>query len=499
MRNSSIEPKISMIHLIRKTVTKILKTKVSMALVAIVFLVYVFSSFDICWFPSGSQDKGFVFSSNWTEHLHSSEEWTIYNQIRAFYEGKSWLSKDSPPDFSADTIKIGDYYYALAEPATAGLLLPFYALGQLLFGATFLIRSALVGMIFYTCISALLVRKISLQLEQSHKTANLAALLFSFATMAFSYSRLLYPQPIVAMLMLFALVFLFNYARKGDRLSLLFATLFYALTIFAFNAFLITVPLFLYFLFRKRSIIQHNHFLTLCLGILPSVILFLVWNYVTTGAFLTTPRQLVHGSIGLDLFYLTTGSTWLNLGGIFGSLFSPVGIFFVSPILFASLISFPAFVSRRKDETILLASIIVVFWLFISLLNLGGNVERDFWVGGWANIARYMYVPSTLLIILAAGIIGKINGKRSILGAWIVSLMIITGFLANLSYGVRHDLMVGLLKDFPSTSLLVWPYQLEPIELGLLTVFTLLLSMAYPFYILRKKLMSGAESEKNTI
>jgi len=480
-------------------IAKIPKKKTCIVLFVIVFLVYVLSSFDVCWFPGEAQDKGFVFSSNWVEHLHSSEGWTVYYQTEAFFEGRSWLSKDFPPEFSVDSVKIGDYYYALAEPVTAGLLLPFYGLGQLLFGTGFLIRSVIVGMIFYTCLSALLVRTISLQLNQSQATANLTALLFSFTTMAFSYSRLLYPQPVVTMLMLLTLVFLFNYGKRGAQTSLFFAALFYALTVFSFNAFIITAPFFLYFLFKKRFGIQGQKLLTSGLGFLPCIALFLVWNYATTNNFFMTPRQIVHPSIGFDLFYLTAGSTWLNLGGVFGSLFSPVGIFFVSPILFASLISFPAFRSKQKNETILLASIVVVFWLFISFMNLGGNVGRDFWVGGWANIARYMYAPSTLLIIFAAGIFEKINEKRNLLGAWIVSLMIIVGILANLSYGVRHDLMVGLLKDYFSTSLLVWPYQLEPIELGFLTVATLLGSLAYPIYLSRKKLTWSSEGERTSI
>ncbi len=465
---------------IKKVIAKILKTKTSIFIFGIIFAIYTLSSFDVCWFPGEAPDKGLVFSPNWAEHLHSSEEWTIYYQTNAFSEGRIWLSKYDPPEFSVDSIKIGDYYYALAEPVTPALLLPFYNLGQLIFGAGFLVRSLIVGMIFYTCLNALLVRKISFQMNQSHTTANLTALLFALTTMAFSYSRLIYPQPIVTMLMLCTIVFLFSYKKSRDLASLFCLAFFYALTVFSFNAFIITAPFFIYFLFKSGISIQSKQVFTMGMGFLPSIILFVIWNYATTGNVLMTPRQIVHPFIGFDLFYTTTGCTWLNLEGIFGSLFSPVGIFFVSPILFASLICFSTFKSKRKDETILLASIIIVFWLFISFANLGGNVGRDFWVGGWANIARYMYVPSTLLIIFASGIFEKINETRNLLGAWTVSSMTILSFLANLSYGVRHDFMVGFLRDFPSTSLLVWPYQLGPTELALLAVVTLFGSLAYP-------------------
>lgn len=474
-----------MSHATKKIAAKILENKTVLAIFIFIFLVYILSSFDVCWFPGGPQDKGFVFGSDWTEHLHSSEGWTVYYQTGAFYEGRSWLSKDSPPEYSVDSVKIGEYYYAIAEPVTAGLLLPFYAFGRLLLGAGVLMRSVIVGMILFTCVSALLVRKISLQLNQSQITANLTAVLFAFCTMAFSYSRLLYPQPVVTLLMLVTLVFLFNYKKNLDLKNLFCAALFYAITVFSFNAFIVTAPFFGYFLLKTRLITQRKQLLTALLGSLPILVLFLLWNNVTTGNILMTPRQIVHPSMAFDIFYVDAGSTWLNLGGVFGSLFSPVGIFFVSPILFASVICFSTFYAKRKDETLLLVSIITIFWLFISFMNLGGNVGRDFWVGGWANIARYMYVPSTLLIIIASGIFDKINETRNLFGAWFVSLIIIIGSLANLSYGVRHDFMVGLLKDFPSTSLLIWPNQLESVELWLLIVAIVLGSLIYPIYLYR--------------
>jgi len=472
-----------MSFLIKKTVNKILKSKTSILIFIIIFSVYILSAFDICWFPGNSTDKGFVFSNNWEEHLHSSEEWTIYYQTNAFYEGRVWLTEYSPPEFSVDSVKIGDRYYALAEPVTAGLLLSFYTLGQLFLGAGFLVRSVLIGMIFYTCLNALLVRKISFLINPDYITANLTALLFAFATMAFSYSKLLYPQPIVTMLMLFTIYFLFNFKKSHDFLNLFFFSLFLGILIFSFNAFVIIAPIFLYFLFKNGFNISKNHLIATGLGILPSICLFFIWNYLTTGNLLITPRQIVHPSINFDLLYVTPGCTWLNFGGLFGSLFSPVGIFFVSPILFTSIIGFSTFKSKAKDETILIALIIVVFWVFISLANLGGNVGRDFWVGGWANIARYMYVPSSLLIIFASSIFEKINKTRNILGAWLVSLIVILSFLANLSYGVRHDFMVGFLKDFPSTSLLIWPYQLEPEGLIFLSLIILLGSLVYPLYL----------------
>ena len=471
-----------MSRLKKDVISRLFGAKSIIIIFTFVFVIYILSSYDVCFFPGEIADKGFVFSPSWTEHLHSSEEYTVYYQTAAFSEGRIWLTMDTLPANSVDSIMIGNYSYALAEPVAAAMLLPFYTVGKL-FLANFLIRSLIIGMIFYTCVNALLVRKVSLQLRQSNTIANMSALLFAFATMAFSYSRLLYPQPIVAMLMLTAIIFLLDYRMNPESRTLFFFVLFYALTVLSFNAFVVTAPVFLFYLYKIGSLRKIKELYLIGLGVLPSLLLFLAWNVAVTGNPILTPRQIVHPSLNFQILYPTLDGTWLNIEGLVGSLFSPVGIFFVSPVLFASFIAIFYSKLKAKNETILLSSIVIGFWLFISLLNLGGNAGRDFWVGGWANIARYMYIPSTILIIFASIGLEKIRKTKNLIGVWLVSLAIILSFLANLSYGVRHDMMVGLLRDFRSTSLLIWPNTLGSTEMILLGFTIIMGSLACPAYL----------------
>jgi len=329
-------------------------------------------------------------------------------------------------------------------------------------------------------------------MNHNNITANLSALLFAFTTMAFSYSRLLYPQPILGMFTLLTILFLFKYKSGHVPRDLFYASLFYGLAVYSFNAFVITMPFALHFLIKDRAFAKKDNYFSLGSGLLPSVLLFVSWNCIVTGNLLMTPRQVVHPSINFELLYLTTDGTWLNLEGLFGSLFSPLGIFFVSPILFASPIGFFSLKSKAKDQTILLASLAIVFWFFTSFANLGGYAGRDFWVGGWTNIARYMYVPSSILILFTSESLETINRNRDLLGAWLISLLSVVSFLANFSYGVRHDLMVGRLSDFISNSLLIWPYPLEAAELGFFSIMAVTASMAYPLcllYLVKKKKM----------
>jgi 4-amino-4-deoxy-L-arabinose transferase-like glycosyltransferase len=136
------------------------------------------------------------------------------------------------------------------------MLLPFYAVGRVVLGASSLIRSCLLGMIVYSGVNALLVRQLSFQISKRHRVANLAAFLFAFTTMAFSYSRLLYPQPLVTMFMLLTFYFLLKYTEDPVLPNLFGVALFYGLTVFSFNAFIITAPCFLYYLVNKTGVFR---------------------------------------------------------------------------------------------------------------------------------------------------------------------------------------------------------------------------------------------------
>jgi hypothetical protein len=472
--------------------TKLLKAKSCIFILVIVFFTCLLSAFDVCWFfvNEGVTDNGFVFGSSWNEHLHSSEGWTIYHQVEALNEGRIWLSRDAPPDFSADFIRIGNYYYAPFEPLVAILLLPFYALGEALVGVGYLIRSVLVGMIFYTGVCALLLRRICLHLGNSPILANFAALIFALATMAFSYSRLIYPQPIFTMFALMTLLFLFRYMKNRNRNDLFFLSLVFGLALNTFNAFVIALPFMLYYITKTGFFRKKENLLNIGLGLLPGILLFVSWNFAVTRNPFMTPRQLVHSSIDFEVLYLTAGGMGLNFGGLFGSLFSPIGIFFVSPILLAAFVGFLPLRQKARNETVLLVSLIIIFWLFNSFANLGGAAGRDFWVGGWANIARYMYLPSTLLVILAIEGVAKINRSRNLIGTWIISITTIISLLANFTYGVRHDLMVTHPQDFATNALMIWPHPLAPLDLTLFSIAVFFASIIHPFYLIVKKVQA---------
>ena len=55
-----------------KTLSWLFKNKHYALIVIVIFAVYMASSFDVCNYPSQPEpsDKGYIFSSDWTEHLH---------------------------------------------------------------------------------------------------------------------------------------------------------------------------------------------------------------------------------------------------------------------------------------------------------------------------------------------------------------------------------------------------------------------------------------------
>ena len=134
--------------------------------------------------------------------------------------------------------------------------------------------------------------------------ASLAALIFALATMAFSYSRLVYPQPIFTLLALLILLVLFNCPRKRDLKDLFFLSLFFGLAVNTFNAFVIAIPFILYYLARAGLFTRKENLLSIGLGLMPGILLFVGWKSAVTGNPLMTPRQVVHPSMDFEVMYL---------------------------------------------------------------------------------------------------------------------------------------------------------------------------------------------------
>jgi hypothetical protein len=91
-----------------------------------------------------------------------------------------------------------------------------------------------------------------------------------------------------------------------------------------------------------------------------------------------------------------------------------------------------------------------------------------------------MYIPSTLLVIFASVAIQKIKTSYHLIGAWLISVAVVVSFLANLSYSIRHDLMVAYIKDIQSNSLLIWP---NPVSPEIISIGILLASLVFPAYL----------------
>jgi hypothetical protein len=180
---------------------------------------------------------------------------------------------------------------------------------------------------------------------------------------------------------------------------------------------------------------------------------------------------------------------WFNLEGVFGQLFSPVGILFISPILFTAIFGFYYLKSKAKQETMFLFWLFIVLWLFTAFASHPGDVtQRDFWIGGWASIARYMYFPSAVLMIFVSGIFETIHKNRKVFAAWLVSFAIIISFMANLSCTINHTLMKGDWEELGSGSMMVLPFPFTSegaAEIGanVFGIGLLLISLIYPAYL----------------
>jgi hypothetical protein len=286
------------------------------------------------------------------------------------------------------------------------------------------------------------------------------------------------------MLALAAVYFFFRYRKTHERSDLAGLSAFFGLAVLSFNAFLVTAPLFVVFLFRNGFALNRRNLAAALLGVLPSLLLFMGWNFAVTGNPFVTLRQYIYPSLTFQVLYPSDNGVWLNVEGLFGQLFSPAGIFFVSSILFASLFGFSVLRRKAKEETAFLTLLIVVFWLFMSFAAHPGDVTgRDFWIGGWASIARYMYLPSAILAVFSASVFEVVYRERRTVAAWVLSLLTVISFLANVNYGIHRDLMAGETEGFISKSLILYPYHLSPNENMVFILVILLASAVFPFLL----------------
>ncbi len=344
---------------------------------------------------------------------------------------------DRYQELTGDKAYVNSHYYMQSSIGPSLLGLPVYAVYQgivnTIWGAehvqnsevlkftapriliTFLINaipSALLGVFVFLMLTRFVGRL---------EIAFILALVYGLATIAFSYSNVLFQHQIAAFgcFVGFYLIWRVIYEQANTNGLWLAGILFGIATITEYPVVIILGLIFLWALYKANNRIALYR---VVMGALPFVVIFLVYNDIAFGTPFTFGylhsnwTESVH-SIGIG--GISTPSLSILLEIMFGTF---RGLFFISPVL---LLVFPGFYLMWKHEVthrsviVLLALIIGSFFVY--------NAGYVVWWGGFSVGPRYLTPMIPFMMLPIAFVIRDGFKNRSI--ALIIGLLIIISVL----------------------------------------------------------------------
>lgn len=277
---------------------------------------------------------------------------------------------------NTDSVKVDEKVYSKKNPGTAVLSTPFYALTRLFVGAPDAsnIRISWFVMRFFISTVPLFLLAFWLYKREADEFS-LAALLF--ATPLFIYSLVLYSNVLVAVTIYFAFRLLFDERFTLRRNALAAGFLSGLAVINEFSAIFPTIIFGIGLFFTDRRE-RNSRIYFYILGGLPFLIALMIYNYALFGSIFSMfyAYQSVPESAEI-VGQNTSVIGFPSLSNIYLLLFSPArGLFFYSPILIFSVITFFSSKERRTLRHRVKISAIAVSILFVC-----GQTHNDWMLG----------------------------------------------------------------------------------------------------------------------
>jgi 4-amino-4-deoxy-L-arabinose transferase-like glycosyltransferase len=289
------------------------------------------------------------------------------------------------------SIVITDPIYHYTQPyspygiATSLALLPFVALGQLLMHdprALVILYLPIVTALTVVALNAVLV-----ELGITRLWAAALSLIFAFGTMAWHYSGVMFSEPLLALMMVLALLGVLRFRRTGQMRWMLTAgsASGVALLVRDDSLFLVLVPFAIY---AALVVMRRNpSWARRARGALAWLI-----PIGAAGLFALAYHLVRYGSGSGPYANDGMGFTQPLLGGLYGLLLSPgAGLLVFVPVLALAFFGFPEFSRRWRAEASLIAALVVLRFLFFA--------RWWDWQGGATWGPRYL-VPLIPLMLL---------------------------------------------------------------------------------------------------
>ena len=349
--------------------------------------------------------------------FEASNSTSRYALTEAIIKNGTFLLNPSLAKFSSPDVIInrkGDYI-SIFTPGISFIGIPFYLLGEI-FGMPQLFTYLSVFLI--SILNVFLIARISYKLGAGYYASILGGLLYLFGTNALSYSQTFSQHQGSVCILLLSCLLLFGPRTwlKNILLGMLFGI---GLLIDVPNAFFL-MPILIYCFYNqfnlqlyknKLNILFKANILGFILGVLPLIIIFGIYNNLTTGSYLklaqtggqrySTTTVAGRGTVSTSNVSKSTFSLPFNpryqLNSFYTLLISNERAWiYYSPILFLGLPGIFILYKTKKNKniTIVLVSIILTNILVYSMFS-------DPW-GGWAFGPRYLIPSAAFLSIFIA-------------------------------------------------------------------------------------------------
>ncbi len=385
------------------------------------------------------------------------------------------LAKFASPDIAQHNGK----FISIFTPGVSFLALPFYIFGNF-FGIPQL--TSYLSTIIMALLNIYLVYRLARKLDISEIPALIGAFIFVFSTNALGYALGLTQHHFSTAFIL--LIFLASLKRPGWKNNILLGALIGAATLIDLPNLILLLPVGIYFLKNIKK--QHTNkktYLGFVIGVIPFIILFFVYNQITTGSFKTFAQNIgrshAFAESGLGRNAVDSIDDQLQNEHVsqdsnnFSSPFDPRrlknGLYilmlsnerswlFYSPVLLLGFLGiFYGLKGKHKTMyTIVAVTIFVNIILYASF--------DDPW-GGWSFGSRYL-IPSAAFASLGVANLLEIN-KNKFLYAVYVTLLIYSIFISSIGALSTNAIPPKREALYLSDSMLyTYKYSLEYLKQG---------------------------------
>jgi hypothetical protein len=402
----------------------------------------------------GNPSAQMINQDKWRDNgpLELSPERGRYALIYSVVEDKSLkFSIDLARFVAPDVGYINNHYTSIFAPTVSFIAIPGYILGSQ-FGLAQIGAFAVIAV--FSLLNFILIRAISIRVGANRIAADIAGIIFLFATPAFAYAVTLYQHHISTFLLLICIYILL---KSRSFISLFIVWMLIALSVTVDNPNLFTMmPIGVFTLIRTFSIERLNQSIKIALplkrtlallGAALPLIFFLWFNHAAYGNPFQLPgtiqrtteidangKPVLHREKKLSVATKPTGSDATNdaaLGffrnrnitnGIYTFFLSPDrGMIIYTPVILLGFAGFMAAAKKNNQYALLLFSIISIN---IIIYSMWGDPY-----GGWAFGSRYLIPGYAMLAIFISLLLTYFNKK--ILFLAVFSILLIYSITVN--------------------------------------------------------------------